>query len=120
MSHFIIGDSGHRIPNRCLPFVATNVVPSHQIVTFEWDEPKAALNLRKHGVSFLAATQVFRDANRSERLEDSEDYGETRWIVIGLAGDFVVTVVYALRTDNIRIISARRATRNEVEIYWNR
>jgi hypothetical protein len=89
-------------------------------VTFEWDEPKAALNLRKHGVSFLAATQVFQDANRFERLEDSEDYGETRWIVIGLAGQTVIVLIYVLRGDNIRVVSARKRDRDEIETYWNR
>jgi hypothetical protein len=89
-------------------------------VCFEWDARKAAFNLRKHRVSFPFATRVFQDANRLERLDDSEDFNETRWIVIGLAGEFVVAVIYKLRGGNIRIISARRTTRNEVEIYWNR
>jgi uncharacterized DUF497 family protein len=89
-------------------------------VGFEWDARKAAFNLRKHGVSFPFASEALFDPNRFERLDDSEDYGETRWITIGLAGRFVIVVVHVLRGDDIRIISARRATRNEVQIYWNR
>jgi uncharacterized DUF497 family protein len=61
-----------------------------------------------------------RDPHRMERLDDADDYGETRWIVIGLVDGFLLVVVYVLRQDNIRIISARKANRNESKDYWNR
>lgn len=87
---------------------------------FEWDSRKAAANLRKHGVPFRFATLVFLDENRLERLDTGEGYGEERWITVGLAGEFELTVVYTMRGEHIRIISARKADRYEREAYWNR
>ncbi len=87
---------------------------------FEWDAKKAALNLRKHGISFSFAARVFLDDHRIERLDDREDYGENRFVVIGLINGAEIVVVYALREDAIRIISARKADDDEIETYWNR
>lgn len=89
-------------------------------MAFEWDSQKAFRNQRKHGISFSVAVEVFRDPYRIERLDDAEDYGETRWIAIGLADGIVLVVVYVLRQNNIRLISARKAKRSEDENYWNR
>lgn len=89
-------------------------------VAFEWEARKAALNLRKHGISFSAAVEVFRDPDRVERLDDTEDYGETRWIAVGLVDGIVLVVVYVFRQNNIRIISARKGNCIENENYWNR
>ena len=94
---------------------------------FEWDEAKAAANLRKHRVDFLQAAQVFLDplhVSRQDRIEG----GEERWQTIGLAGGFLILVVaHTLRDDDadgitveiIRIISARRADRTERRRYEN-
>lgn len=87
---------------------------------FEWDARKAAANLRKHGISFPFATRVFLDENRIERVDDGEDYGEGRFVTTGLIDGFEVVVVYTLRTEWVRIISAREADRYEIEAYWNR
>lgn len=87
---------------------------------FEWDSRKAAANLRKHGVPFRFATRVFLDVNRLERPDTDGEYGEDRWITVGLAGEFELTVVYTVRGEQIRIISARKAERHEREAYWNR
>jgi uncharacterized DUF497 family protein len=82
-------------------------------VEFEWDPAKAQGNLRKHGVPFLKACQVFKDVNRLERPDNSGHDGEERWNVLGCrrAGD--VFVVFSQRGERIRLISARRATHNE-------
>jgi hypothetical protein len=73
---------------------------------FEWDESKAAANLRKHRVSFLTAASIFTGAIL-ERIDDREEYGETRLIALGLADTEVFRVVYTRRSENlIRIISA--------------
>jgi uncharacterized DUF497 family protein len=85
---------------------------------FEWDEAKAAENYAKHGVSFDTAIKVFRDPFAIERLDDREDYGEQRFILIGTAEEAVVTVVYTERNGRFRIISARRATRHEQDDYF--
>lgn len=87
---------------------------------FEWDEGKAAQNERKHGVPFAFATRVFLDANRLEWADTRENYGEPRWISIGLIEDVEILVAYVNRTGVIRLISARKAVRHEREDYWNR
>ncbi len=85
---------------------------------FEWDKVKAEANLRRHGVSFELAMTVFTDAFAVERLDDREDYGEPRFVIIGRAkGDVVLFVAYTEREDRIRIISARRATQLEEQDY---
>ena len=85
---------------------------------FEWDEAKAADNYAKHGLSFELAVKVFRDPFGIERLDDREDYGEDRFILIGIAEGALLTVVYTERNGRIRIISARQATKREEDDYF--
>jgi hypothetical protein len=87
-------------------------------VEFEWDPKKAESNERKHGVTFSFALRVFQDPARLEFLDDG-DYSEERWSTIGAAGDFILHVAYTLRGNIVRLISARRVTRNEFFCYWN-
>jgi uncharacterized DUF497 family protein len=83
---------------------------------FEWDDRKATLNLRKHGVSFEDAMLVFYDPCRIETYD--ENYSEDRWITIGLVWPTVLYVAYTVRNENtIRLISARKANANEREQY---
>ena len=89
------------------------------MVDFEWDPAKAEANLRKHGVPFLKAMEVFQDAFRQDQLDISNDYGEDRWITLGRVEHTVLHVVSTQRGESIRLISARKATRNEQRIYWN-
>jgi uncharacterized DUF497 family protein len=86
---------------------------------FEWDEQKAARNARKHAVSFRFAARVFLDPRRLEWADNRAPYGEPRWITIGLVEGFEIAVVYALRGETVRLISARKAQRHEREDYWN-
>jgi uncharacterized DUF497 family protein len=88
-------------------------------VEFEWDATKAESNERKHGVSFEVATLVFEDDDRIDRV-DMESLEEERWVAIGVADGFEVFVVYTIRGEVIRLISARKAIRNEREEYWTR
>jgi uncharacterized protein len=75
--------------------------------------------LRAHGVSFELATKVFRDAFAIERLDDREDYGEERFVIVGMAEeDVLLFVAFVERGDRIRIISARRATQDEQDDYF--
>jgi uncharacterized DUF497 family protein len=86
---------------------------------FEWHGAKAEANLQAHGVSFDLAKTVFKDPFAIERLDDREDYGEARFVLIGMAeGNVVLFVAYTGREDLIRIISARRATQNEQDDYF--
>jgi len=84
---------------------------------FQFDPKKAATNLKKHNVSFTDAEGVFLDPLAIHR-EDPDTEDEERFIAVGMgiAGGILV-VVYTLRDDEIRLISARRATRKEVKDY---
>ena len=83
---------------------------------FEWDDAKAQANLAKHGVSFETAAQIFRRDRLSIRVEWVEnEYRETD---IGIADNLVILVVaHTDRNGVVRIISARRATRNERKLF---
>ena len=86
---------------------------------YEWDNGKAALNLRKHGVDFADAIAALEDANRVEEIDTRFEYGEERLHIIGMAhGKFLFVTVTARSQDTVRIISARRATRHEQDRYY--
>ena len=83
---------------------------------FEWDADKAALNLRKHHVSFKDAARVFLDSNRIETFDGRDAYGEDRWKTVGLVEPALLAVVYTVRGEDgevIRMISARKADAHE-------
>jgi uncharacterized DUF497 family protein len=89
------------------------------VLEFDWHDAKADANLQSHGVSFDLAMTVFRDPFAVERLDDREDYGEERFVIIGMAeGNVVLFVAYTEREECIRIISARRATQYEQDDYF--
>ena len=86
---------------------------------FEWDDAKAEANRQTHGVSFELAKTVFKDRFAIERLDDREDYGEQRFIIVGMAdGHVLLFVAYTEREERIRIISARRVTQHEQDDYF--
>lgn len=88
---------------------------------FEWDDKKATSNLKKHGVSFSEAATVFSDDNAMEMLDmDHSNEYEDRWILLGVSSrSNILIVVFLEKTDEeIRIISARKATKNESEQYF--
>ncbi len=80
---------------------------------FEWDEAKNLENIRKHKIDFADVLMMF-DREMLIEPDDRFDYGEDGWFGIGFLGLGIVVVVWAERQQNvIRIISARRANRNE-------
>lgn len=84
---------------------------------FEWDPTKASTNERKHSVSFEEAASIFRSFYL-KRLDGRRNYGETRFSALGMDSNGVVlNVAYTLRGDNIRIISAWKASKHERETY---
>jgi uncharacterized DUF497 family protein len=88
-------------------------------VDYEWDDAKAAENLRKHGIDFTESIEALEDPNRLEEVDTRFDYGEERLRVIGTAVGNVLFVVVTLRDERIcRIISARRATPYEQDRYY--
>ncbi len=86
---------------------------------FGWHDAEAEANFQRHGVSFDLATTVFTDSFGVERIDGRADYGEERFVMIGMAEDkTVLFVAYTEREDRIRIISARRATQHEKDDYF--
>ena len=90
---------------------------------FEWDEQKNRANQRKHGVSFEEARTVFFDQQAVEFYDDEYDQMEDRFLLLGVSAKMrILMVCHCLREggDVIRIISARKATRNEQRDYpWS-
>ncbi|MEH1796225.1 BrnT family toxin [Nostoc sp.] len=88
---------------------------------FEWNPDKAALNLEKHGISFPEAATVFNDLLSVTFPDPDHSIGESRYIIIGVSrfGQLLV-VAHTHRGEKVRIISARKATRQEKKFYEER
>ncbi len=87
---------------------------------FEWDENKNAVNIRKHKIDFEDIPELFQQPMLID-YDDRQNYGEERWIGIGLLHNMAVAVVFTERGENtIRIISARKATKEERRRYDER
>ncbi|MDR1489187.1 MAG: BrnT family toxin [Desulfovibrio sp.] len=82
----------------------------------EWDEAKRVGNLAKHGLDLAVSRELFADYFM-ERLDTRKDYGEDRWIALGMIRGQVVVLVYTERNDKLRPISLRKATVQERSIY---
>ena len=87
---------------------------------FEWDEAKREANLVKHGVDFVDAVDIFADQLRVERVDRRREYAEERRQVVGMVRGQALFVVYTLRGEVRRLISARRASGNERRAYYAR
>lgn len=85
---------------------------------FEWDENKRQTNVTKHGIDFIDAQKIF-DYDTVTIEDNRFNYGEQRFIAIGLLNGKIIVVVYTEISNKIRIISARKATKNEQQIYFN-
>ena len=84
---------------------------------FEWDEAKRRANIRKHGFDFADVAEMF-DGPFLARPNTREDYGEDRWIGVGVTKGRVAFVAFtADSTETIRIISLRKATNEERQEY---
>ena len=84
---------------------------------FAWDETKRKSNLIKHALDFIDAMEVFEGATIT--IEDSRfGYGEQRFITIGMLRGRVVAIAHTEQGDEIRIISMRKATKNEENFYF--
>jgi len=90
---------------------------------FEWDEPKATANLRKHGIFFELASTIFGDPRILTLADTEHSESEERWFSIGLASSGALVSAAYLWTDagggliKIRMITARRATPKEIRYY---
>jgi uncharacterized DUF497 family protein len=84
---------------------------------FEWDEAKRESNLIKHGIDFIDVEKIF-EGETVTILDDRLDYGEERFITLGLLDGRVMVIVHTETEDLIRLISARKATSNEEISYF--
>ena len=83
---------------------------------FTWDESKRKLNLAKHGIDFRDAHAIFEGPMVT--AEDSRgDYGETRYVALGLLEGIVVSIAYTERGESVRIISIRKALKHEARFF---
>ncbi len=85
---------------------------------FVWDQRKNNENIRKHGIDFRDVVEIL-GRPMLIRLDNQANYGEDRWVGVGLLRDVVAVVVYVewLEDDTIQIISARKATTYEKDEY---
>ena len=89
-------------------------------IDFSWDERKNRENLRKHGISFEEASTAFSDENARLKHDPDHSQDEDRFILLGFSAKLrliVVSHVYRQDGQQIRIVSARKATRNERKQY---
>lgn len=84
---------------------------------YEWDEAKRLANIQKHGIDFTGVEKVFAGQTVT-MLDDRFDYGESRFITLGLLSGRVVVIAHTETDEVIRIISARKATKNEEAGYF--
>lgn len=86
-------------------------------MNIEWNEAKRRSNLHKHGFDFADAGLVF--AGEIVTAEDTRwEYGETRFVTLGLLRGRAVVIIHTEDEESIRVISMRKATRNEERIYY--
>ena len=84
---------------------------------FEWDEDKRSSNIRKHGIDFVGVEKAFDGATLTVE-DDRFDYGEPRFMTLALLGGRVVSMVHTEAQDVIRMISVRKANKNEEAKYF--
>ena len=90
------------------------------MINFEWDSAKAATNLKKHNVSFEEAKTVFYDEFAVQFFDDEHSDGEDRFLMLGVSSVAKLLIVSHCERGNgdiIRIISARKATKQESTFY---
>ena len=88
-------------------------------MNFEWDENKRRINITKHGLDFVDAWRIF-EFQTLVFHDDREDYGEPRYLAIGLLDDRIVSMIYSQPNEfTRRIISLRKAIKLEQRQYEN-
>jgi uncharacterized DUF497 family protein len=85
---------------------------------FTWSETKRAANLRAHGLDFVDAPRVFEGATYTFE-DDRFSYGEQRFVTLGLLAGIPVSVAHTESEHEIRVISFRKATKREAQIYFD-
>jgi uncharacterized DUF497 family protein len=85
-------------------------------IELEWDENKNIANIKNHDIDFCDAWKIFNEPIL-KKIDSRKNYGEERWIGLGRLEELIIIIVYTHRAEKIRIISIRRANRNERKIY---
>ena len=85
---------------------------------YEWDEAKRKANILKHGIDFVDVPAIFA-GDTVTVIDERFDYGETRYLTLGLLKTRVIVAVHTETADVIRIISARKATHYEEKSYFD-
>ncbi len=85
---------------------------------YTWDQAKDALNRRKHGLSLMDGIPALNDPDRDSWIDDRFDYGEERIVTLGMSSRKILYVVSTERSGDItRLISVRKAKKNEIKRY---
>ena len=84
---------------------------------FEWDEAKRGANIKSHGIDFIEVEVVFAGETITI-LDDRFSYDETRFLTFGLLWGRVVAIAHTETDETMRIISVRKATKNEEITYY--
>jgi uncharacterized protein len=85
---------------------------------FEWNIAKSEKNLKNHGISFTEAEQAFEDFYAIEEFDEEHSTNkEQRFKMLAVTGEKILVVIYTMRDENYRIISARSAEKSERELY---
>jgi hypothetical protein len=87
-------------------------------VELTWSEAKRNLNLKNHGLDFVDALKVFEGTTFTFE-DDRVSYGEQRFVTLGLLAGITVSIVHTENEHEIRIISFRKATHRETQIYFD-
>jgi uncharacterized protein len=87
-------------------------------VEFAWSEAKRAANIKVHGLDFVDAPRVFEGVTYTFE-DDRFSYGEQRFVTLGLLAGVPVSVVHTESEHEIRVISFRKATKLEAQIYFD-
>lgn len=84
---------------------------------FEWDPEKNEKNIKKHGFDFRDSELIFAGFTTTPKRDNRKEYGEFRWLIIGDDSGVPVVVCYTERESKVRIISIRKADKDEREEY---
>ena len=86
---------------------------------FEWDKNKNQSNIEKHGIDFNDADEIFEKPIAIQE-DKRKNYGEKRWVALGLLRKYIVVVIYTLRIKIVRLISIRLANKKEKNLYYEK
>lgn len=98
-------------------FLDAYTICIYNFAVITWNDRKRRINLKKHGFDFVDAEEVFQGITYTYE-DDRFSYGEQRYVTLGLLRGNVVSLVHTEQGDHIHVISMRKATRRECEIYF--